>query len=341
MNDEPSGPASGAGAARSRRARRGDDPRGRARAARLRGRQGRRDDQARRDGESVRAARGRCAQKLARGARRGAGQPVSGRRRRRGEGRRCAAALGLPDDVGAGARQRLGRAAPDDHDGGGGAGRGGAGARSVLRDVPRRMRSLARICATCGGRCAPTSRSTSTRCWPRSRVSGRRSCGSRVRTIRPATCSTRPTSCGSCAPRRDWSSSTRRITRSPNGRSCRGCWSSGTSSSCARSRRSAWPGSGSGYAVGHPAWIAEIDKVRSPYNLNALTQAAAPVLLAEGELSRRPGGGDSRPNATRLVDGAGCAAGRYGVSDADQFRARARSRRRRAGSLRCATQAFW
>jgi histidinol-phosphate aminotransferase len=39
-----------------------------------------------------------------------------------------------------------------------------------------------------------------------------------------------------------------------------------------------------GYAVGHPAWIAEIDKVRSPYNLNALTQAAAPVLLAEDEL---------------------------------------------------------
>ncbi len=39
-----------------------------------------------------------------------------------------------------------------------------------------------------------------------------------------------------------------------------------------------------GYAVGHPAWIAEIDKVRSPYNLNALTQAAAPVLLAEDKL---------------------------------------------------------
>jgi histidinol-phosphate aminotransferase len=39
-----------------------------------------------------------------------------------------------------------------------------------------------------------------------------------------------------------------------------------------------------GYAVGHPAWIAEFDKVRSPYNLNALTQAAAPLLLAEAEL---------------------------------------------------------
>ncbi len=39
-----------------------------------------------------------------------------------------------------------------------------------------------------------------------------------------------------------------------------------------------------GYAVGHPAWIGEIDKVRPPYNLNAFTQAAAPVLLAEDAL---------------------------------------------------------
>ena len=33
-----------------------------------------------------------------------------------------------------------------------------------------------------------------------------------------------------------------------------------------------------------PAWIAEIDKVRPPYNVNALTQAAAPVLLEHGAL---------------------------------------------------------
>jgi histidinol-phosphate aminotransferase len=39
-----------------------------------------------------------------------------------------------------------------------------------------------------------------------------------------------------------------------------------------------------GYAVAAPEWIAELDKVRQPYNLNALTQAAAPVLLAEGAL---------------------------------------------------------
>ena len=36
-----------------------------------------------------------------------------------------------------------------------------------------------------------------------------------------------------------------------------------------------------GYAIGHPAWIAEFEKVRPPYNVNALTQAALPILLAE------------------------------------------------------------
>jgi len=36
-----------------------------------------------------------------------------------------------------------------------------------------------------------------------------------------------------------------------------------------------------GYAVAHRAWTDEIDKVRSPYNLNALTQAAAVALLAD------------------------------------------------------------
>jgi histidinol-phosphate aminotransferase len=38
-----------------------------------------------------------------------------------------------------------------------------------------------------------------------------------------------------------------------------------------------------GYAVAHPAWIAEIDKVRPPYNVNALTQAALPVILEDAE----------------------------------------------------------
>ena len=39
-----------------------------------------------------------------------------------------------------------------------------------------------------------------------------------------------------------------------------------------------------GYAVAHPAWIAEIDKVRSPYNVNALTQAVVPVVLAAADV---------------------------------------------------------
>jgi len=39
-----------------------------------------------------------------------------------------------------------------------------------------------------------------------------------------------------------------------------------------------------GYAVAAPEWTIELDKVRAPYNLNALTQVVAPLLLAEGEL---------------------------------------------------------
>jgi histidinol-phosphate aminotransferase len=38
-----------------------------------------------------------------------------------------------------------------------------------------------------------------------------------------------------------------------------------------------------GYAAAHPAWVAEIDKVRPPYNVNALTQAAVPVILAAAD----------------------------------------------------------
>lgn len=39
-----------------------------------------------------------------------------------------------------------------------------------------------------------------------------------------------------------------------------------------------------GFAVAHPAWIAEADKVRSPYNVNALTQAVVPVVLAHADV---------------------------------------------------------
>jgi histidinol-phosphate aminotransferase len=39
-----------------------------------------------------------------------------------------------------------------------------------------------------------------------------------------------------------------------------------------------------GYAVAHPSWVAEIEKVRPPYNVNALTQAVVPVLLEHADL---------------------------------------------------------
>lgn len=38
-----------------------------------------------------------------------------------------------------------------------------------------------------------------------------------------------------------------------------------------------------GYAIGHPDWIDELEKIRPPYNVNGLTQAAIPVLLAHAD----------------------------------------------------------
>ena len=39
-----------------------------------------------------------------------------------------------------------------------------------------------------------------------------------------------------------------------------------------------------GYAAAHPAWIDEFEKVRPPYNVNSLTQAAVPVLLRHADV---------------------------------------------------------
>jgi histidinol-phosphate aminotransferase len=39
-----------------------------------------------------------------------------------------------------------------------------------------------------------------------------------------------------------------------------------------------------GYLAGAPAWIAQLEKIRPPYNVNALTEAAALHLLAHGEV---------------------------------------------------------
>ena len=45
-----------------------------------------------------------------------------------------------------------------------------------------------------------------------------------------------------------------------------------------------------GYLVGRPEWIAQLDKVRPPYNVNVLTQAAAPFVLEQLRRARRAGG---------------------------------------------------
>jgi len=39
-----------------------------------------------------------------------------------------------------------------------------------------------------------------------------------------------------------------------------------------------------GYAIGAPEWIGEFEKLRPPYNVNAITQAIVPMLLADGTL---------------------------------------------------------
>ncbi|HLW13786.1 MAG TPA: histidinol-phosphate transaminase [Casimicrobiaceae bacterium] len=55
-----------------------------------------------------------------------------------------------------------------------------------------------------------------------------------------------------------------------------------------------------GYAVGHPDWIAQFDKLRPPYNVSSLTQAALPVLLAHGDLFARQAAA-IRAERTRLA----------------------------------------
>jgi histidinol dehydrogenase len=64
-----------------------------------------------------------------------------------------------------------------------------------------------------------------------------------------------------------------------------------------------------GYAVAAAEWTAELNKVRQPYNLNALTQAAAPVLLGERDLLAAQAAA-LRAERTRL---AGALARRRGV----------------------------
>jgi histidinol-phosphate aminotransferase len=59
-----------------------------------------------------------------------------------------------------------------------------------------------------------------------------------------------------------------------------------------------------GYAAGHPAWMVELEKVRPPYNVSALAQAAAPVLLrAEAVLAEQAAA--IRAERTRLAQALG------------------------------------
>ena len=56
-----------------------------------------------------------------------------------------------------------------------------------------------------------------------------------------------------------------------------------------------------GYAVAHPDWIAELDKVRPPYNVGSLAQAALPLLLASGDVFARQAA-TIRAERARLAD---------------------------------------
>ena len=95
-----------------------------------------------------------------------------------------------------------------------------------------------------------------------------------------------------------------------------------------------------GYAVAAPEWTAELDKVRQPYNLNALTQAAAPILLAErallAEQAARIKAERSRvctPRSARCR-----ASSRSGRKPTSCWRA---FPTRRAGSIDCSTREYW
>ena len=133
-------------------------------------------------------------------------------------------------------------------------GRGDARARAVVRHVPAE-RDATPACATSACRCAPISRSTSTRCWRRSSASARRSSGSpipnnptgnlfdadgdRARSSRAAP--------GLVVDRRGV------LTRSPTHAFLpRVARVSQPGRACARCRRSAWPALRLGYAVGAP-----------------------------------------------------------------------------------------
>ena len=266
--------------------------------------------------------------------RRGAGQPLSGWRRPRREGG-AAAARSHPRLARLDPRQRLRRADPDHHAARGAAGRRDARAGAVVRDVPDRravrgMRFVGvPLAAGFRARCrrdagrdrarAAGARLSRVAEQPdRQPVRGGRRRADPARGARASSSSTRPIT------RSREASFLPRIAEFPNLVVLRTVSKIGMA------------GLRLGYAVAAPEWIAELNKVRQPYNLNALTQAVAPVLLAEGEAARRAGACDRRRSARRVEAALAALPGVTVASDARPISCWRGCPMRRAGSTRCA-----
>lgn len=56
-----------------------------------------------------------------------------------------------------------------------------------------------------------------------------------------------------------------------------------------------------GYVAGHPKWIAELDKVRPPYNVNVLTEATAQFMLEHVDVLDAQAA-TLRAERTKLID---------------------------------------
>ena len=98
----------------------------------------------------------------------------------------------------------------------------------------------------------------------------------------------------------------------------------------------AWPGVRLGYAAAHPAWIAELDKVRPPYNVNTLTQAVVPVLLRHARRAGRAGRGDPPRARARRARRSRALRRRHRVSHRTPISCWCACPTPRAGSRRCA-----
>ena len=272
----------------------------------------------------------RCARDSRRRWRDAPHQPLSGRRRRRACKARCAQRSRCRDDVGAHARQRLRRADPDDHDA-----RSRARAPSCSRPSRRSsctarnaMLAHAALRRRAAARRFLARRRRDARA--RSRASGRRSCGSRIPNNPTGNLFAAPTSSAIIArgarPRRRRRGVLRVRRRD---RSCRACCEF-PNLVVVRTRVEDRHGRPAPRLRGRRirAWIAELDKVRPPYNVNALTQAAAPVLLARRRRCSREQAAAIRARARAPGDARSrrCRASRV-FPTRRQFRAGARARR--------------